>query len=129
MKLRYYIGGGIIVIFLAVMVYYFTQTDIEYISDFNKVMASGKTCKATGTWVKDMSYIEDRQNRTFTFYIKDAKNNIIKVVYQGIKPNNFEVASSVVVTGKFKDGYFHATDVLTKCPSKYEGQNVQMSGT
>lgn len=53
----------------------------------------------------------------------------MRVVYKGTKPNNFEIATNVVVTGKFENGYFHATDVLTKCPSKYEGQNLNTSGS
>ncbi len=122
MKARYYLGGAIIVIFLAVLVYNFTQTDIQYESDFQKVISTGKTCKATGTWVREKSFEENRNDRTFSFFIKDAYNNEMKVVYKGIKPNNFEVATSVVVTGKFENGAFHANDVLTKCPSKYEGQ-------
>jgi len=32
-----------------------------------------------------------------------------------------------VVTGKYVDGYFHAKDILTKCPSKYEDEQVQTS--
>ncbi len=122
MKARYYLGGAIIIIFLAVLVYNFTQTDIEYESNFTAIMKDGKTCKATGTWVREKSFEENRAERTFSFYMRDAHKNEMKVVYNGIKPNNFEVATSVVVTGKFENGYFHASDVLTKCPSKYEGQ-------
>ena len=45
----------------------------------------------------------------------------MKVVLDGAEPNNFKMAESVVAKGKIKDGYFHASEVLTKCPSKYEG--------
>jgi cytochrome c-type biogenesis protein CcmE len=129
MKARYYIGGAIILVFLGLLFYNFTRTNIEYESDFTKVMQSGKICKATGVWVKEKSFHENIQDRTFVFYLKDAKNNEMKVVYKGTKPNNFEIATNVVVTGKFENGYFNATDVLTKCPSKYEGQNVNTSGS
>ncbi|MBU2445215.1 MAG: cytochrome c maturation protein CcmE [Bacteroidetes bacterium] len=122
MKARYYLGGIVIVIFLGLLVYNFTQTDIEYESNFSTLMQDGKTCKATGTWIRDKAFEENRADKTFSFFIRDAHNNEMKVVYKGIKPNNFEVATSVVVTGKFENGYFNATDVLTKCPSKYEGQ-------
>lgn len=129
MKARYYIGGIIIIIFLGLLFFNFTKTNIKYESDFNRVMSSGKTCKATGVWVKEKSFEENLDQRTFTFYLKDANNNEMKVVYKGIKPNNFEIATSVVVTGKFENGVFYATDVLTKCPSKYEGQNINTSGS
>lgn len=129
MKARYYIGGIIIIIFLGLLLFNFTKTNIKYESDFNKVMSSGKTCKATGVWIKEKSFEENLDQRTFTFYLRDANNNEMKVVYKGIKPNNFEIATSVVVTGKFENGVFYATDVLTKCPSKYEGQNINTSGS
>lgn len=129
MRARYYIGGVIILVFLGLLFYNFTRTNIEYESDFSKVMQTGKICKASGVWVKEKSFNEDFQSRTFVFYLKDANNNEMKVVYRGTKPNNFEIATNVVVTGKFENGVFYATDVLTKCPSKYEGQNVSTSGS
>ena len=51
----------------------------------------------------------------------------MRVVYEGTIPNNFESATSVVVTGKYQNGYFHAKDILTKCPSKYEEQQTSSS--
>ncbi len=124
MKARYIIGSLIILFFLGLLFYNFSRTSIEYESDFTKVMNSGKVCKASGVWVKEKAFQEDIENRTFVFYIRDVKNNEMKVVYKGTKPNNFEIATNVVVTGKFENGTFYATDVLTKCPSKYEGQNL-----
>ena len=125
MKNKYMFGGGIIVVFLAVMIYLFTQTNVQYESSFVKVMESGKTLKATGSWVKERNYEVDKANNTFSFFMKDAQGNLMKVVYKGTIPNNFESSTSVVVTGKYKGGTFHATDILTKCPSKYQDQARQ----
>jgi cytochrome c-type biogenesis protein CcmE len=127
MKNKYLFGGIIIVIFLSLMVYLFTQSNVQYESDFTKVMAKDKTVKATGSWVKEKSYEIDNVDRTFSFYLQDADGHIMKVVYNGTIPNNFESAKSVVVTGKYENGYFHANDILTKCPSKYEGNNIKAS--
>ncbi len=125
MKNKYLFGGLIIVIFLGFMAYLFTQSNIKYESDFAKVMKEQKVVKATGSWVKDKSYVMDIQNRVFSFYMEDADGHQMKVVYNGSMPNNFASAQSIVVTGEYKDGCFQATNILTKCPSKYEGQNVQ----
>ena len=125
MKNKYMFGGAIIVVFLGIMIYLFTQTNVQYESSFVKVMESGKTLKATGSWVKERNYEVDKANNTFSFFMKDAQGNLMKVVYQGTIPNNFESSTSVVVTGKYKDGTFHATDILTKCPSKYQDQARQ----
>ncbi len=128
MKNKYLFGGGIIVIFLGLMVYLFSQSNIQYESNFATVMTKDKTVKATGSWVKERSYEINKENRTFSFYLQDENGNVMKVVYNGTIPNNFESAKSVVVTGKYENGYFHAKDILTKCPSKYEGENVKTSG-
>jgi len=121
MKNKYIFGGAIIVIFLAIMIYLFTQTNVQYETNFSVVESTGKTFKATGSWVREKNYEIDNINKTFTFYIKDANGHEMKVIYKGTMPNNFETAPSVVVTGKYRNGCFYATDVLTKCPSKYEG--------
>ncbi|MDP2366105.1 MAG: cytochrome c maturation protein CcmE [Ignavibacteria bacterium] len=127
MKNKYIFGGFIIVLFLGIMGYLFTQSNIKYESDFANVKNTDKTVKATGSWVKEKSYDMNREQNTFSFFMKDEKGNEMKVIYEGAIPNNFESATSVVVTGSYQNGYFHAKDILTKCPSKYEEQKVQSS--
>lgn len=129
MKNKYLFGGAIIVVFLGVMIYLFTQTNVQYESSFTNVMESGKTVKATGSWVKEKNYEFDKENNVFSFYMKDEQGNVMKVMYHGTIPNNFESSTSVVVTGKYHEGIFHATDILTKCPSKYQEQPVQNTNT
>jgi len=127
MKNKYIFGGIIIAVFLVLMGYLFTQSNIEYADDFAKVMSTKKTVKATGSWVKEKSYQIDNKTKTFSFFIADDNGNEMKVVFEGTIPNNFESATSVVVTGKYQNGYFHAKDILTKCPSKYEEQKTSSS--
>lgn len=122
MKNKYIFGGIIIVIFLGLIAYLFTQSNIQYEEDFVKIKEQNKTVKATGQWVKEKNYEINREHNTFSFYLQDAKGVEMKVMYHGTIPNNFESAVSVVVTGKYHDGQFHAKDILTKCPSKYEEQ-------
>ncbi|MFZ1290295.1 MAG: cytochrome c maturation protein CcmE [Melioribacteraceae bacterium] len=122
MKNKYMFGGAIIVIFLGIMLYLFTETNISYEENFSEIINSSKTMKATGSWVKEKNYFVDKSKKEFSFYMKDFLGNEMKVIYNGTIPNNFESATSVVVTGKYKNGYFHADDILTKCPSKYEEQ-------
>ncbi|MBT8380626.1 MAG: cytochrome c maturation protein CcmE [Ignavibacteria bacterium] len=127
MKNKYIFGGFIIVVFLGLMMYLFTQSNIEYADDFAKVKTTTKTVKATGSWVKEKNYNINKNEKTFSFFIADENGNEMKVIYEGTIPNNFESATSVVVTGKYQNGYFHAKDILTKCPSKYEEQQTSSS--
>lgn len=127
MKNKYIFGGAIIVLFLGIMGYLFTQSNIKYESNFVNVKSSDKTCKATGSWIKEKNYEMNREQNTFSFFLKDENGEEMKVIYEGVMPNNFETATSVVFTGSYKNGYFHAKDILTKCPSKYEQQQVKSS--
>lgn len=127
MKNKYIFGGIIIAVFLVLMGYLFTQSNIEYADDFAKVITSEKTVKATGSWIKEKSYQINNEEKTFSFFLADDKGNEMQVIYEGTIPNNFESAKSVVVTGKYQNGYFHAKDILTKCPSKYEEQKTNSS--
>jgi len=120
MRNKYIFGGVIVAVFLGMMIYLFTQSNVQYEEDFAKIKEKDKTFKATGAWVKEKSYLIDKEKRTFSFTMADAKGVELQVVYPGTMPNNFETATSVVVTGNYKNGYFHAKEILTKCPSKYE---------
>ncbi len=119
----------IIALFLVVGFYAFVDNKVEY-ANFHNAIQSSKTCQVKGNWVKDKETRFDAATNQFTFYMKDENNIEMKVVLDGARPNNFEIAENVVAKGKVKDGYFHAKDVLTKCPSKYEGkgEDVHKSG-
>jgi cytochrome c-type biogenesis protein CcmE len=129
MSNKYIFGGVIIVVFLGIMAYLFTQTNIKYEDDFSNVVKSSRTVKAAGSWVKEKGYDYNQDERTFSFYLKDNKGTELKVVYNGSIPNNFEVSKSVVVTGKFTGRYLEASDILTKCPSKYQDEMTQKKST
>lgn len=128
MKNKYLFGGIIIVVFIGLMGYLVTQSSIKYENNINKIKTENKTVKATGQWVREKDYIYNLKKRMFTFYMKDEQGNQMKVVYNGAIPNNFKSAQSLVVSGKYQNGYFKANSILTKCPSKYEGRKIQSSG-
>jgi len=47
------------------------------------------------------------------------------VDYTGIVPDTFKDHSEVVVKGRLRsDGGFHGTEVMAKCPSKYEAKSA-----
>ena len=120
MDKKYILGGIVIVVFIAIMATFLTESSIAYENDFSRVQNADVTIRATGVWVKEKGYEIDKEQNIFRFAIKDNKNVELNVVYKGSIPNNFESATSVVVTGKFKNGIFEASTILTKCPSKYE---------
>ncbi len=130
MNKRYFLGILIIIIFLVVGFFAFMDSKIEY-TNFQAASQSHKLCQVKGSWLKDKESKFDANANQFIFYMKDENNYEMKVVLDGAKPNNFELAENIVAKGKVKDGYFHAKEVLTKCPSKYEGrgEDVIKSGS
>ena len=47
--------------------------------------------------------------------------DVITVVYQGVKPSGIKAGSNILVEGKYhSDGVFRASQLIMKCPSKYE---------
>ena len=122
-------GILIIVVFLVVGFFSFSESKIEY-TNFKTASEIHKTCQVKGSWVRDKEAKFDANTNEFIFYMLDENNTEMKVVLAGARPNNFEMAESVVAKGKVKDGSFYAKEVLTKCPSKYEGkgEDVKKSG-
>ena len=45
----------------------------------------------------------------------------MKILYNGVKPGNFEQATEIVAIGQYQNGGFEADQLLVKCPSKYQG--------
>ena len=127
-KLKIIISLVIIVVFLVVGFYSFMDSNIEYV-DFKDAQNISKTVQVKGNWVKEKESKFDPNTNTFIFYMKDENKNEMKVVLEGAKPNNFDVADAIVAKGKVENGYFHAKEVLTKCPSKYEGQGEDVKKT
>jgi len=128
MKPKIIIGGIVVIVGIVLGAVNFLQSNVEYM-DFSGAERVHKKVQVKGEWVKEQGTSFDSEKVTFTFYMKDDANRIVKVVLDGAKPNNFELATSIVAKGKFETGEFHASEVLTKCPSKYEGSEESVKKT
>jgi cytochrome c-type biogenesis protein CcmE len=122
MKWKVVIASAVIVLFVIFGSVSFLQSNVEY-TDVAGAMQMHKKVQLKGQWNKEKGAHFDPRTAQFTFYLVDDSGKECKVILDGAEPNNFELATSVVAKGRFTDeGYFHATEVLTKCPSKYEAQ-------
>ncbi len=119
MKPRYIIGGIIIIVFLVVAGVSLMTESVQY-ANLAEAKRMGKIVQVKGEWVQEKGSEYDPANNTFKFYMRDDNGETALVTLHGPKPNNFEIATSIVAKGRFKNDHFEATYVLTKCPSKYE---------
>ena len=68
---------------------------------------------------------------TDEFRFEMSKNGkILEVRYSGILPGTMEPDREMVVQGVLNKGetFFQATEILTKCPSKYENVAKEKGG-
>ena len=119
MRIKIIIASVVIAAALVFGALSFVESNVEY-TDLQTAMSTHKKVQVKGEWVKDKETTFDAQKSQFVFYMIDEKGQEAKIVLDGAKPNNFEIANAVVVKGRYQDGYFHASEILTKCPSKYE---------
>lgn len=80
---------------------------------------NGNVVNVNGTIVKDSTIWEPEKAR-LTFKLGD-NNGTITVVSNDGMPGNYKEGIPAVVTGIFINNTFQATQVVTKCPSKYGG--------
>ena len=68
---------------------------------------------------KEALYDPKIDANVFTFYMIDNKEMECKVVLHKNKPQDFERSEQIVLIGQMQGQEFHASDILMKCPSKY----------
>lgn len=126
MKPKVVVASVVVVVFVVFGAYSFLDTNLEY-TNIEGAMKKGKKVQLVGTWNRDKDTKFDPATSTFTFYLIDDHGQECRVVLDGAAPNNFELASSVVAKGRFtSDGTFEASELLTKCPSKYEAEATEV---
>ena len=64
--------------------------------------------------------INEKDQLEVSFYVYQGSDSL-KVHYYGIRPDLFKDDAEVVVAGAFDDNLIVATELQTKCASRYEG--------
>lgn len=122
-RLALWIGLAAIGAFLVFGLSAFNKTLTPYVS-FDEARRSQTVVQVAGGLVKG-SDTYDEKAQELRFSIIDDRSDQMVVVYKGIRPGNFNDAVSVVAIGKWDGSSIQAEKLLVKCPSKYQGQEVQ----
>ena len=67
----------------------------------------------------DGQVFQKKNTLQYEFHIKKGDAEVF-ATYTGIVPDTFKTGSEVVLTGRLQSDGFHATDIMAKCPSKYQ---------
>jgi cytochrome c-type biogenesis protein CcmE len=128
MKLKVIVGVAVIIVFVIFGAYSFLESNVEY-TDFQHAKVTSKKVQVKGSWVQEEKTEYLPSSNQFIFTMVDETETPTKVILEGAKPNNFELATSIVVKGRWKGDHFHATEILTKCPSKYEASGSEVKSS
>jgi cytochrome c-type biogenesis protein CcmE len=122
MKKKHIIGILIIIGFGYYAITSFDTSITRYVS-IQEAIESGSMVQVKGK--RANSGMFDVENNVFTFTLEDENGKKLDVIFDGAKPGNFDQATEVVCKGQYKEGKFHAKDILVKCPSKYQEEGIQ----
>lgn len=113
---------GLIVIAIAIGVIFVSLKNTSTYADFTEAMNNPhKEYHVVGKLDKTQQQFYDPKINPdeFSFSMIDNKGVVKQVVLHKSKPQDFEKSEQIVLIGKMDGEYFHANDILMKCPSKY----------
>jgi cytochrome c-type biogenesis protein CcmE len=125
MKTGYWVAAALAVGFVVLGVTSFQKTLTPYLSFDEARKARGVVQVMGGLDRTSDRYDTARQQLAFD--LVDDHGRRIPVVYGGTRPANFEDAISIVAIGRYREGRIEAEKLLVKCPSKYQGAEVERS--
>lgn len=121
----------LVLIALSIVAIFGALIDSTTYADFNTAFNNeGKQFHVAGELVREEPVLYDpSKNASLTeFFLRDSLGVVQKVYLHKSKPQDFERSEKIVVIGKAEKDGFHASDVLMKCPSKYNEEEV-LKGT
>ncbi len=159
MKLNKFVIGGLLILGAVVfLIANATTGSAQYFMTVDELMAKGpevvdKNLRVSGAVIGDTIQY-DPQTLTLTFEVAhvpadqaeledegglaealheaviDPSRARMTVVYVGVKPDLLRHEAQAIVTGSLgTDGYFHAEELLLKCPTRYEEAVPEQAGS
>ena len=125
---------GILVIAIAVIIIISTTGDASSYVDFKEAKAmavsDAREIHVVGKLKKDehgqvVGLVPAADKLSFSFVMIDEKGEEQQVLYNNPMPPDFLRSEQVVVIGRYQGNSFVAGQILLKCPSKYQEQELQ----
>jgi cytochrome c-type biogenesis protein CcmE len=125
------VTGLVLVMALAGLLYSTMGESLEYYKKVDEVMVNpqewhGKALQLHG-FAKNVGRARDSLDYQFDIH---SNGKVVRAYYSGVTPDTFKNDSEVVVKGRLSsDNVFHATEIIAKCPSKYDPAAAPVTGT
>lgn len=123
MKRGYWIAAALTLAFVGFGLTAFQKTLTPYLS-FDEAQKARGVVQVMGSLDKQSDRY-DTAREELAFDLLDGNGHRMPVVYRGIRPGNFRDAISIVAIGRYREGRIEAEKLLVKCPSKYQGAEVE----
>lgn len=122
---------AIAIVAVAIFILISASRDVTTYATFDQAAASSDRVKLVGTLVMDrpVEYNPEKDPNYLSFFLKDDNGEIRQVVLRAGKPQDFERSENIVLTGQMQGETFEASDMLLKCPSKYEQQEIYVKSS
>ncbi len=128
-QVKFLVGAGIILAaIVGLVIFGLTQTG-QWSVNLAELRAKGDGVIGQGVRVSGQleanSIEKDVPSNKIAFVLTDGTNRL-PVSYHGVVPDTFDRAVEVVAEGRLNpDGSFTATNVLARCPSKYDESKLE----
>ena len=123
MKKGYWVAGGLAAAFVLLGLTSFQKTLTPYLT-FDEARNARGVVQVMGGLDKTSDRY-DQTTQRLSFELIDDRGGRMPVVYGGTRPANFKDAISIVAIGRYREGRIEAEKLLVKCPSKYQGAEVE----
>jgi cytochrome c-type biogenesis protein CcmE len=118
-KIRLVVALGLAVLLGAALIWtsFSAASEARTPSEVLAAPTPGKSFDMTGTVVAGSI---ERRGDAIDFEVRDRDGTAaVPVTFDGLVPDPFREGREVIVTGTVSGGTFHATELITKCPSKF----------
>ncbi len=148
-RVKFIIGGALIIAAVVYLIISSTQANAQYFFTIDELKAKGASMRGQDVRISGAvmgnSIQYDAQSLTLKFTIAnvpgdnnqitaqgglatvlhaaviDPNRSHLQIVYKGVKPDLLKNEAQAIVTGKMgEDGSFYASELLLKCPTKYQ---------
>jgi len=122
-KKGYWLAAALTLAFVGFGLTAFQKTLTPYLS-FDEAKKARGVVQVMGALDKESDRY-DSASEQLAFELVDPNGRRMPVVYRGVRPGNFKDAISIVAIGRYREGRIEAEKLLVKCPSKYQGAEVE----
>ncbi len=132
-QIKYLVGLALILGVIGYLIFFGISSTQQYYVTPSELFSKGQAVLGQGERVGGnlvpSSIQQDVKNNQISFSITDGTHQL-PVSYNGVVPDTFPNATQVIVEGKLNgSGTFVASEVLAKCPSKYDASKIETFDT